>query len=149
MINCNVDILFIGQATCTQGSIRLQGGTNTNGRVEVCHINIWGTLCGGSSWVPNNALVACRQLGLPTTGATNHTVYTFPDATQVNWFRYVRCVGNESSLFNCNNIPPSEFNCFRLGYAGVSCQDSKSCNLKPGFLSMFSESVQFYCDSNS
>ena len=134
----HVNILIIDQVTCTQGSIRLQGSTNTSGRVEVCHINVWGTVCADSAWGINDAQVACRQLGLPTNGATTISVYNVPDRTKVNWFRYVRCIGTESSLFNCNIIRPSDFNCYSRRYAGVSCQDSKSYIFKLGFfLSMF------------
>ena len=52
--------------TCTQGAIRLQGGTSTSGRVEICKNNEWGTVC-DDSWGDVDARVACRQLGLPST----------------------------------------------------------------------------------
>ena len=52
--------------TCTQGAIRLRGGTSTFGRVEICNNNIWGTVC-DDSWGSTDARVACRQLGLPYT----------------------------------------------------------------------------------
>ena len=51
---------------CTQGAIRLRGGTTTSGRVEVCNNNVWGTVC-DDGWSRTDARVACRQLGLPST----------------------------------------------------------------------------------
>ena len=93
--------------------------------MEVCHINVWGTVCGNYDWGIADAQVACRQLGLPYTGATTVTVSAVPVNTRVSWLRNVRCVGTENSLFNCN-VQPSEINCYSSGYAGVSCQDSKS-----------------------
>ena len=49
--------------TCPQGAIRLQGGTATQGRVEICNNNVWGTVCDGG-WDNTDARVACQQLGL-------------------------------------------------------------------------------------
>ena len=52
---------------CLQGSIRLQGGTATQGRVEVCNNNVWGTVC-DDFWETADAQVACRQLGFTSSG---------------------------------------------------------------------------------
>lgn len=52
---------------CTQGNIRLQGGTATQGFVEVCNNNVWGTVC-DNSWDNIDAEVVCRELGFTANG---------------------------------------------------------------------------------
>ena len=56
-----------GETSCTQGAIRLQPGNATQGRLEICIHNIWGTIC-DDAWDDTDAAVACRQLGLPSAG---------------------------------------------------------------------------------
>ena len=57
-------LMYIIVPCSTQGAIRLQGGTNTSGRVEICNNGAWGTVC-DNLWSDFDARVACFQLGLP------------------------------------------------------------------------------------
>lgn len=68
-----MSIFFI---VCAEGDIRLQGGfAPGQGRVEICHDNVWGTVC-DDFWGTVDAAVACRQLGF-LRGGILHTLLSF------------------------------------------------------------------------
>ena len=52
---------------CTTGDIRLVGGTYY-GRVEVCVVGIWSSICRDTYWSNEDASVICKQLGFSPHG---------------------------------------------------------------------------------
>ena len=49
----------------TPGEVRLADKvSDVEGRLEICHNGEWGTIC-SHQWGMRDAMVACRQLGLP------------------------------------------------------------------------------------
>ena len=55
-------------ADCEEGEVRLQDGTDpSNGRVEVCHNGIWGSIC-INHLDQYDASIVCRQLGYDSEG---------------------------------------------------------------------------------
>ena len=64
---------LVTQSNCTDGDVRLVGGSNQyEGRVEVCVNKAWGTVCGYSSWSSDDAKVICNQIGALTLGTCMH-----------------------------------------------------------------------------
>ena len=57
----------IGQS-CREGDVKFGDGRSSyEGRIEVCHNNVWGTVC-NHNFDRRESAVVCRQLGLPYTG---------------------------------------------------------------------------------
>ena len=63
---------------CVNGAIRLAGGgtASTQGRVEVCYNNQWGTVC-DDTWSSLDASVACLQLGYSSEGKVTYYIKCF------------------------------------------------------------------------
>jgi len=109
---------------CTQGAIRIQGGTSSSqGRVEICNSNIWGTVC-DDFWDDTDAQVACVQLGFST--GTALTTDFINGAGQI-WLDDVRCTGTETRLIDCPAQPLGTHNCQHFEDAGVRCSSTPIC----------------------
>ena len=57
---------------CVNGNVRLVGGSDVSeGRVEICMDQQWGTIC-HDLWDEPDARVICRQLGYSTISRFNY-----------------------------------------------------------------------------
>ena len=48
---------------CPNGDVRLVGGDEFRGRVQMCLGGVWGSVCRDFSWRDSVAQVICRMLG--------------------------------------------------------------------------------------
>ena len=105
--------------------IRLIGGNNeTEGRVEVLIQGQWGTVC-DDFWNNNDAMVVCRQLGLPAEGAQALSFAHFGQGEGPITLDNVRCSGLEAYISDCPNNGLFVHNCAHYEDAGVRCQGKK------------------------
>ena len=136
-------------APCAKGQLRLAGGNiASEGRVEICLNNLWGTVC-DDSWGKSDATVVCRQLGYSTQGQQTSLKISGFLLYILEWFvptdavafssahfgagagpihlDHVACSGSEDNLIDCSH---SSFVSCSGGHredAGVRCQGRLLC----------------------
>ena len=104
---------------CRTGDVRLVGGSApSEGRVEICMSNSWGTVC-DDLWNVNDATVVCRQLGYSINGAVARTRAFFGQGIGNIFLDDVRCTGTEAGLSDCQ--ASTTHNCQHSEDAGVTC----------------------------
>ncbi|XP_061179220.1 CAP-Gly domain-containing linker protein 1-like [Saccostrea echinata] len=100
--------------------VRLVGGsTISEGRVEVYHSNVWGTIC-DDNWGSSDARVVCRMLGY----SGSYTAYSnarYGQGVGQIWMDEVGCSGSESSIFSCRNNGWGVHDCSHGEDASVKC----------------------------
>ncbi|XP_022778506.1 scavenger receptor cysteine-rich domain-containing group B protein-like, partial [Stylophora pistillata] len=104
--------------------LRLLNSNNSpfSGRVEVLYRGTWGTIC-GHYWDLQDADVVCRQLGYDgAISAPKNAV--FGQGIGPIWLDNVQCVGNETSITQCNHRGWGVENCRHNQDAGVVCRPS-------------------------
>ena len=100
-------------------------GDETEGRLEICFNNTWGTIC-DDGWDIQDAKVACRQLGF--FDAVRHTSYAFfGSGSGPIYLDNVACTGTETRLEDCSHNGVGIHDCSHYEDAGVTCT-SKMCN---------------------
>ncbi|GAB1605013.1 deleted in malignant brain tumors 1 protein-like isoform X1, partial [Argonauta hians] len=79
---------------------RLNGGTNSSGRVEIEYDGLWGTVC-NRFWNASDSRVFCRQLGF--VDGYSDMKLSAPLEPLRHWLNGVFCAGDEENLLNCLN----------------------------------------------
>ncbi|KAL5489108.1 hypothetical protein EMCRGX_G018163 [Ephydatia muelleri] len=108
--------------TCKTGAVRLVASAFTSqGTVEVCYENIWGSVC-SISWDSSDASVVCKQLGYNGTSLAYSNAY-FGQSVSPILLTGLSCTGNETSLVSClRSLSPIGYTgCSHTQDAGVSC----------------------------
>ena len=112
--------MFTVEAICYEGDIRLaNGASNYQGRVEVCHSNVWGTVC-DDGWSSNDGRVVCGQLGLRFDRVVSYGY--FGSGTGQIWLDDLSCTGSETRLIDCRSNGFGNHDCDHSEDAGVFCE---------------------------
>ncbi|XP_048583019.1 MAM and LDL-receptor class A domain-containing protein 1 isoform X2 [Nematostella vectensis] len=141
--------------TGLEGSVRLRNGPNSmEGRIEILHNNVWGTIC-DDNWDDMDATVVCRMLGFAGPSKAASGGKYGPGTGQI-WLDEVGCSGRESSLLQCRHREWGSNNCGHSEDAGVVCSNGtvdNECtqyrNLSSADRSMTYVSGSLKCDSKS
>ena len=109
------------QASCEDGDIRLQNGSNPlEGRVEVCYNMAWGTIC-DTTFNTSDATVVCRQLGYRFIGTQVLPISEFSQGSGPIFLDEVACNGDEEQLSECRTSAPGLYTCSHNQDAAIRC----------------------------
>ncbi|XP_032081479.1 deleted in malignant brain tumors 1 protein-like [Thamnophis elegans] len=115
---------------CLDKTIRLVNGSHIcEGRIEILHDGLWGTVC-DDSWDLNDAEVVCRQLGCGSAIKALQSA-RFGQGSGKITMDDVNCKGTENRLEECSHRGWFSHDCSHREDAGVKCSD-KSIRLVNG-----------------
>uniref|UniRef100_H3B609 Soluble scavenger receptor cysteine-rich domain-containing protein SSC5D n=1 Tax=Latimeria chalumnae TaxID=7897 RepID=H3B609_LATCH len=117
------DAGVVCEASLTEGGIRLQNGTDAcQGRLEIFHNGVWGTVC-SDGWDMSETSVVCQQLGCGKALGYKHNAY-YGQGTGAILMDYVNCNGSEPRLADCSSYGWGIHNCDHSKDIGVICAGS-------------------------
>ncbi|KAI4880853.1 hypothetical protein NFI96_003128 [Prochilodus magdalenae] len=102
--------------------VRLVGGTQCSGRVEVLHGETWYTVC-DADFDQQDAEVVCRELGCGLPVEVLGGAAFGRGAGQV-WSEELQCRGNESQIHSCPTSPSLKHNYSHDSDVGLVCAGS-------------------------
>ncbi|XP_064388469.1 neurotrypsin-like [Halichondria panicea] len=121
----NGDLRLIDRSGQTIGS---------SGRLEVYYNGQWGTVC-DDLFGPNDAVVACRQLGFSTYtryGTVRTLGFSQPSSSTRTWLDNLRCSGTESRLINCPANPIGVEDCSHFEDIALICTTTSASSVSIG-----------------
>jgi len=98
--------------------VRLVGGSNSTGRLEVLHNGVWGTVC-DDLFTAFEARVVCMMLGFDSGTKTDNHNYATSDGPI--WLDDVRCNGTETDIAECSHNGWGVHNCQHREDVAISC----------------------------
>ena len=106
-----------------EGDLRLSGGSQTQGRLEILHSGEWGTVC-DDEFDDVDADVACRQLGHASGQFLGNYESGQTSVTGRTWLAELACTGDESRLDQCPHAGFGNHNCSHSEDVHISCGES-------------------------
>jgi len=104
-------------------SARLVGGSSQEGRLEVFHDGIWGTVCDGY-FNDAAARVVCHMLGYSHFGHFLFLSHRYGAGSGQIWLDDVQCSGMERNIADCQHNDWGDHNCEHSEDVSVSCMPS-------------------------
>jgi len=102
--------------------VRLVGGSNSTGRLEVLHDGVWGTVC-DDSFTNKAVRVVCKMLGFESGSEIDNRNFRIDNGSI--WLDNVQCRGTETDIAACSHNVWGVHNCRHNEDVAIFCYFSK------------------------